>query len=224
MPDKTYAVSNAMMRGALRLFANWPVTGRENVPMTGPLLVAANHMSNLDPPLLGASLPRRLNFIAKRGLFKPGIGAFLRTYGAYALNPEEQGKDIEALLWMRKLLREDRAVVVFPESHRNRQGGMREGVPGVALMAVKTQTPILPVGIAGSENVGPIWRVAVPTGNISVTIGEPFTLPDVKGRLEPEQLKELMDSVMLRIATCLPERYHGVYGRIAQPGPDAATS
>lgn len=223
MPDKTYAVSNKMMRGSLRLFSNWTVTGRENVPMSGPLLVAANHLSNLDPPLLGASLPRRLNFIAKRGLFKPAIGWFLRTYGAYALNPEEQGKDIEALLWMRKLLREDRAIVVFPESHRSPEAGLREGVPGVALMAVKTQTPILPVGIAGSENVGPIWRVAVPTGNISVTIGEPFTLPDVKGRLEPEQLKELMDTVMSRIAACLPERYHGVYGRDAQPGPDPAT-
>lgn len=222
MPDKTYAVSNSMMRGSLRLFANWTVSGRENVPMSGPLLVASNHLSNLDPPLLGASLPRRLNFIAKRGLFKPVVGWFLRTYGAYALNPEEQGKDIEALLWMRKLLREDRAIVVFPESHRHPEGGLREGVPGVALMAVKTQTPILPVGIAGSESVGPIWRVAMPTGDISVTIGEPFTLPDIKGRLEPEQLKDLMDGVMRRIAACLPERYHGVYGRDAQPGPGTA--
>lgn len=222
MADTTYRVSNVMMRGALRLFSKWTVTGRENVPMSGPLLVAANHLSNLDPPLLGASLPRRLNYIAKRGLFKPVIGTFLRAYGAYALNPEEQGKDIEALLWMRKLLREDRAVVVFPESHRNPESGLREGMPGVALMAVKTQTPILPVGIAGSESVGPIWRVAVPTGNISVTIGEPFTLPAVKGKLEPEQFKQLMDDVMLRIAACLPERYHGVYGRDAQPGPDPA--
>ena len=223
MPNKAYGISNVMMRGALRLFANWNVTGRENVPMTGPLLVAANHMSNIDPPLLGASLPRRLNFVAKRGLFKPVIGSFLRAYGAYALNPEEQGKDIEALLWMRRLLREDRAVVVFPESHRHPEGGMREGIPGVALMAVKTQTPILPVGIAGTERIGPIWRIAVPTGDISVTIGEPFTLPDLKGRLEQEQLRELMDSVMLRIAACLPERYHGVYSRNARAGPEPTT-
>ena len=83
--------------------------------------------------------------------------------------------------------------MVFPESHRNPEAGLQEGMPGVALMAVKTQTPILPVGIAGSENVGPLWRVAVPTGNISVTIGEPFTLPEVKGKLEPEQLKRMMD-------------------------------
>lgn len=223
MPDKTYTVSNMLMRGALRLFADWSVSGAENVPKTGPLLVTANHVSNLDPPLLGASLPRRLNFIAKRGLFKPVLGWFLRTYGAYALNAEEQGKDIEALLWMRKLLRESRAVVVFPESHRNRVGGMREGVPGVALMAVKTRAPILPVGIAGSESVGPLWRIAIPTGAISVTIGEPYTLPEVKGRLDEETLKELMDTVMLRIAACLPERYHGVYGRNAQPGLDTAT-
>ena len=222
MADTTYRVSNVMMRGALRLFSTWTVTGRENVPMSGPLLVASNHLSNLDPPLLGASLPRRLNYIAKRGLFKPVIGTFFRAYGAYPLNPEEQGKDIEALLWMRKLLREDRAIVVFPESHRNPEAGLQEGMPGVALMAVKTQTPILPVGIAGSENVGPLWRVAVPTGNISVTIGEPFTLPEVKGKLDPAQLKGMMDDVMLRIAACLPERYHGVYGRNAQPGPEPA--
>ena len=222
MPDKTYNLCNAMQRATLRLFSNYTVQGRENVPLTGPLLVVSNHMSNLDPPLLASSMPRRVNFIAKRGLFKPVAGWFFRTYGAYALNPEEQGKDIEALLWMRKLLRQDRAVVVFPESHRNPHIGMQEAVPGVAMLAVKTQTPILPVGLAGSEHLQAMWRVAFPTGDISVTIGEPFTLPEIKGKVEPERLQELLGDVMGRIADCLPERYHGIYGRNAREGTETS--
>jgi len=213
MADRTYSVCNVMMRGALRAFSNWRVQGRENVPLEGPLLVVANHMSNLDPPVVAASLPRRLNFIAKRGLYKPLVGWFLRTYGAFALNPDEQGNDIGAMLWMRKLLRQNRAIVVFPESHRNPYIGMQEAIPGVALLAALTQTPILPVGLTGTERLGPLWRVAFPTGDITVNIGKPFTLPDIKGKHDPEQIKALMGSVMGRIADLIPEQYHGVYRR-----------
>jgi 1-acyl-sn-glycerol-3-phosphate acyltransferase len=219
MSDITYGICNTAMRGALRAFSNWKVTGQENVPLDGPLLIVSNHMSNIDPPIIAASIPRRVNFIAKRGIFKPGIRWFLKAYGAFALNADEEGKDIQAMLWMRQLLRQNRAVVIFPESHRNPYVGMQETVPGVALLAAKTQTPILPVGLTGTEGLGPLWRVMFPTGNLSVNIGKPFTLPDVKGKMDAEQLKAMMGTVMGRIADLMPKEYHGVY----QP-TDADTS
>ena len=219
MADRIFAISNAMMKGTLRIFSNWQVTGQENVPLTGPLLIVSNHMSNVDPPLVAASIPRRVNFIAKRGIFKPGIRWFLKAYGAFALKADKEGNDIEAMLWMRKLLRQNKSVVIFPESTRNPYVGMQQAVPGVALLASKTQTPILPVGITGTERLGPLWRIVFPTGDLRVHIGKPFTLPDTGNKYTHEQLKEMMYTVMGHIADLLPKNYHGVY-KPSTPSPE----
>ena len=219
MADRIFAISNAMMKGTLRIFSNWQVTGQENVPLTGPLLIVSNHMSNVDPPLVAASIPRRVNFIAKRGIFKPGIRWFLKAYGAFALNSAKEGNDIQAMLWMRKLLRQNKSVVIFPESTRNPYVGMQQAVPGVALLASKTQTPILPVGITGTERLGPLWRIVFPTGDLRVHIGRPFTLPETEKRFTHQQLKEMMDTVMGHIADLIPNNYHGVY-KPSTPSPE----
>ncbi|MQG76018.1 MAG: 1-acyl-sn-glycerol-3-phosphate acyltransferase [SAR202 cluster bacterium] len=211
MADITYGICNVAMRGALRLFSNWKVTGQENVPPDGPLLIVSNHMSNIDPPMIAASVSRRVNFIAKRGIFQPGIRWFLKAYGAFALNAVEEGNDIQAMLWMRQLLRQNRAIVVFPESTRNPYVGMQKAMGGVAFLAAKTQTTILPVGLTGTERLGPLWRVMFPTGDLTVNIGKPFTLPDTKGKMDADQITSMMDSVMGRIADLLPKEYHGVY-------------
>lgn len=209
MADLTYRFSCAGMRTVLRLFADWRVEGVEWVPPVGPLIVVANHLSNLDPPLLGASLPRRLYFLAKAGLFKPGFAAFLRAYGAFPLN--RSGKDVAAYAWAMRLLNRDGAVALFPEAHRNPHRGMQRGVPGVAMLALRSQATILPVGITGTERVQSYLRVLVPTGRIRVRIGRPFTLPAVEGNLSRELLQHLTDQIMFRIAELLPEPYQGVY-------------
>ena len=219
MADRTYAISNAMMKGTLRIFSNWGVTGQENVPLTGPLLIVSNHMSNVDPALVAASIPRRVNFIAKRGIFKPGISWFLKAYGAYPLNADVEGNDIQALLWMRQLLRQGKSVVVFPESTRNPYIGMQEAVPGVALLASKTQTPVLPVGITGTERLGPLWRIVFPSGDLKVNIGVPFTLPHTEKKCTPQQLKSMIGTVMGHIADLIPQEYHGVY-KPTKPSPE----
>jgi 1-acyl-sn-glycerol-3-phosphate acyltransferase len=142
-------------------------------------------------------------------LFKSGVGTFLRAYGAYPLNRE--GRDLEAFLWARRLLEKDKAIVLFPEAHRHPGLGMQKAVPGVALLALRTQAPILPVGITGTGHMEPLWRLAFPTGRITVRIGPPFTLPLIEGRVPRQQLEALADMVMQHIAMLLPSEYRGVY-------------
>lgn len=210
MKDLVYNTSNVLMRTALRLFAQWHIEGIDNVPPKGPLIVVANHLSNIDPPLLMSSMPRRLHFLAKQNLFRvPLAGLLLRIYGAY---PTFRGhRDVEAILWARRLLRRDGTIVVFPEAHRNPDEGMQKGTPGVALLALRSQAPILPVGISGTEHIGPLWRIVVPTGRITVQIGQPFSLPVIEGKLSREQLQELTDTIMYRVAALIPPRHRGVY-------------
>ena len=104
---------------------------------------------------------------------------------------------------------------------------MREALPGVALIALKSQAPILPIGITGTGRMGPLWRIAYPTGHIKVTIGQVFSLPSLEGRVKRAQLETLTTMIFQRVAALLPESYRGVYGGNRQnaitPSADATS-
>jgi len=196
-------------RVVLRLFADWKVEGAENVPPVGPLIVVANHQSNLDPSLLCASLPMRTYFLAKKTIFEgPGASWFLRSYGAFPLN--RSGPDPRAYRWALDKLNSGKTLVLFPEGTRSR-GSMRRGLPGVVHLAMRSQVSLLPVGITGTEHIGSWLRVFNPTGRIRVKFGTVFTLPSIEGKLTTEIAQSLTDTIMRRIAALLPESYQGVY-------------
>lgn len=216
-----YPVCNLVQRITLRLFADWEVAGREHVPPMGPLIVVANHQSNLDPPLLGASFPRRLWYLAKDNMFRGPIGTwFFRSYGAFPLN--RSGADIAAYRWALRQLDRGQAVVIFPEGTRS-PGSLGKAQTGVVRLALKSGAPLLPVGITGTERLGGYMRVLNPTGRIRVNIGTAFSMPSIEGRLNPEALESLTDTIMWRLAALLPESYQGAYrvgpkSGVAAPG------
>ena len=216
-----YSSARFMMRGALRLFGDWQVEGRECVPPKGPLIVVSNHQSNMDPPMIMASLPRRVQFMAKRGIFNgPVLSFLLKAYGAFPLNRD--GGDLQAIQWSLKMLDNGAAIGIFPEGTRS-PGGMRKGIPGIAMIALKSGAPILPVGMTGTERTGPPWQVAIPTGAFRVKIGQPFSLPTIEGRVSREQFQSMTDMIMERVAVLLPDNYRGIYDlkRAAPPNPAA---
>ena len=211
MRDWLYYASRILQRVTLKLFADWEVVGRENIPPMGPLIIIANHQSNVDPPMLVAGLTRRIYFLAKSTVFSSFIiRRLLAAYGAFPLD-REKDMDINAYRWIVSQLNEGKAVVMFPEGTRSK-GGMIKAKSGFAQIALRTQAPILPVGITGTENMTAWTRVFFPTGRLKINIGTVFSLPDVQGKPSKAVVDSLADMIMERVAQLLPESYRGVYG------------
>ena len=204
-----YSTSNILLKGALGIFGDWKVEGRECVLPKGPLIIVSNHQSNLDPPILAVSIPRRINFMAKRGLFhNPVASHFLKAYGAFPLN--QSGNDLAAIQRSIRILSRDGALVIFPEGTRS-PGAMRKAIPGIAVIALRSGAPILPVGITGTEVIGPPWQIAIPKGKFRIRIGQPFSVPPMEGAVVRGQLEAITTMIMERVAALLPENYRGVY-------------
>ena len=205
-----YTIGTSLTRFFFTLFARCQVEGKEAIPPKGPLIVVSNHISNADVPLLAMSLPRKLFFMAKGGLFKgPIASSILDGLGVHRLKRE--GTDVAALRWALRLLERDVALLIFPEATRSRTAPMNRAGPGVGYLALKTQVPILPVAITGTEGVSAMWRVPFPFCRMNVRIGEPFTLPIIEGKLTRSLLEHATEMIMYRLASLLPERYRGYY-------------
>jgi len=200
-----YCVANATMKALLILLTSWRVEGKENVPKQGSLIVVANHLNLIDPPLLGASVPRKINFMAKQELFHPTPGAcFVRAYGAF---PVRRGElDREALRRALEVLKSGGVVGMFPEGKRSLNNQLLPIQPGTAFVAVRSGAPILPVGISGSEQVKNIGFILY-RPHITVTIGRPFSLSYSKDKPLRSQLPGLSDIISEHIAELLPSSY-----------------
>ena len=194
------------------------ITGQEAMPPFGPLLVASNHLSYNDAGTLVVALPRPIVFLAKKELWNNPIGRFYcDAVGAVPLDRQRGGG--EALRYALDALQQDRAILMFPEGGISETGQLRRARTGLAWLALKTQAPILPVGISGSEKF-PAWRMPVPLASWQVNIGTPFTPPQVDGPITKPLLNSVTDMIMERIAAQLPESYRGVYADALRPRLD----
>jgi len=211
MKLRFYYVARLLSRIWLALFTHRQVYGKENVPGEGPLLVVANHITAADPPLIAASLNRRLAFMAKAELFRSKFAAyFLHRMGTF---PVHQGKlDLRALRIANKLLAQGQALVIFPEGRSSHNGRLQPALPGSALIAARNGVPILPVAITGTEKLKNLGWCFWHRPRITVNIGCPFNPPPADGKLPKEQRQLLMNDIMGKIAALLPPEYRGVYG------------
>ena len=193
------------------LFADWRVEGEARMPKSGPIIVAANHFSLVDPPLLAASIPRQMSYLGKAELWGNPIGrVFSRGIGIIPLRRGQA--DRPALRTALTVLQRGGVVGVFPEGTRGREHPRRlkPGLPGIALLARLSGAPLLPVGIAGTDAIdrpSDLLAKALTRPRFRVVIGDPFHLPI----REPRDLEADTTVIMTAIAKLLPARYWGLY-------------
>jgi 1-acyl-sn-glycerol-3-phosphate acyltransferase len=197
------------MKSWLVLFTRWKVRGKQNVPRKGPVIVVANHLSNADPPLLSASIPRRIVFMAKEELFGwHPFSPFVRSFGV--IRVRKNMADRRALTQARQVLLSGMAVGMFPEGSRSRDHTLQPAYPGAALLALNTSATILPVAITGTEKIRGLGWLLRP--RIDVNIGQPFTFDSNPSQDRKQQIMRGTEIIMLHIAELLPPEYRGKYG------------
>ena len=208
MADWFFRPGAAIAGGLARILFDARVEGVEHVPRDGAFIVVSNHCSNLDPPLIGWATGnlagRVVHFMAKiemRGW--PIIGWLATQSAVYFVRRGE--RDRAAQRFSLEALAAGRPIGMFPEGTRSRDGRLKEGKSGAALLAVRSGAPLLPVAIAGTHRMFPgrsRWPHAT---RIRIRIGEPFSLPhQAAGRLDRAVLEDATRRIMAEIAALLP--------------------
>jgi 1-acyl-sn-glycerol-3-phosphate acyltransferase len=202
----------AVFRPLLNICFSWKTEGKENVSLTGPLILVANHVHVLDPIFLEFSLPRWITFVAKEELFRSlFLRLWLRWAGSLPLQRDGKVREKHRILeGAKKALEEGLILGMFPEGGRSHDGKLRKGKAGSAVIASKTDVPLLPVGVIGTDKIhGISWLWKRP--RIVVKIGKPFKLPPTSSKISRSQMQLLTTQLMREIAALLPPEYQGAY-------------
>jgi 1-acyl-sn-glycerol-3-phosphate acyltransferase len=209
-------ITKSVFRLIFHVLARIKVLGRENVPHGKPYVVAMNHVSIFDPPLVGAFWPESLEIIGAADVFdKPGQGQVLKLYGVI---PVHRG-DYDRVLLTKiiHIIKSGLPLLIAPEGGRSHVPAMRRAKSGVAYIIEQTNVPVMPVGLVGTTE--DFWQRAKrgerPT--LEMRIGKPVTLPEItaKGNERHEARQHNADLVMRHLAGLLPEAYRGVYAESA---------
>ncbi|QHS22601.1 1-acyl-sn-glycerol-3-phosphate acyltransferase [Virgibacillus sp. MSP4-1] len=163
------------------------VTGKENIPSEGPVIICSNHISNLDPPVVGMTSPRTIHFMAKGELFNnKWLGGLLRRLNAF---PVRRGmKDRQALREGLNILKDNHTLGLFPEGTRSKTGEVQRGLAGAGFFALRSDAVIIPCAIIGEYK---------PTRQLKVVYGEPVPMDQL--RSEKASAQVVVDQIMNEI-------------------------
>lgn len=184
------------------------------IPMEGPLIISTNHINSLDAPVGFSHLhPRPVTAFVKAETWDNWFMKFL--FNAWEAIPIKRGEvDFEAFRMAEDALKQKKIVIVAPEGTRSRHGRLNQGYPGIALLAIRTGAPILPVVFYGNEKIKDL-RIGKRTKMV-IKVGSPYKI-DLNGHpLDRENRKQITDEIMYEIARILPEENRGVYSDLTQ--------
>jgi 1-acyl-sn-glycerol-3-phosphate acyltransferase len=200
-----YGMCHYVLRVVFDMFFRGEVVGLHHLPKQSGFLVAANHASFLDPPLIGCQITRQIAYFARKTLWKGGLASWwLDTVGTIPVD-RDGGQDVSAIKRVLRALKDERGLILFPEGTRTNDGRLQAAKPGVGFIAIKTQVPVVPVRIFGSFEAygkGRSLRLGTP---VTVVFGRPL-LPaqydDPKAGKERSQIAS--ERIMAEIARLAP--------------------
>jgi 1-acyl-sn-glycerol-3-phosphate acyltransferase len=201
-----------LFRLLFRLLSRVRVVGLENIPRDGAYLIAINHVSIFEPPLVLAFWPTPPEAAGAVEIWeRPGQNLLARLYGGIQVHRGEF--DRQVVEKMLAVLKAGRPLLLAPEGGRTHTLGMRRALPGVAYLVDQTHAPVVPVGIVGSHDDFLRQALRLNRPAIEMRVGAPFTLPPIQGKGEARRLERQRnaDEIMRHIAALLPKAYHGVY-------------
>lgn len=187
-----YAIVKFIGLNLFRVFLRLEIEGQENIPKKGPLLLACNHISLLDPPVVGAACTRNVHWMAKEELFVPVLGTIYRWLGAF---PVKRGAaDRAALKHGIDIMQNNEVLAIFPEGTRSKTGALGKAAPGALMMAGKVRATILPTCVIGTDvkRQGKLWP------KVKVRFGKPIEFPKdafVDKELLTKLTNDMMDSI-----------------------------
>jgi 1-acyl-sn-glycerol-3-phosphate acyltransferase len=193
-------------------YFRWRVYNPERVPLNGAVILASNHASFLDPPLVGSGLKRDINYLARESLFRfPGIGALLRSWNSVPVDRDGGGAaGLKAIL---DRLLAGGGIILFPEGTRTRDGKLQRARSGIGLIVIKSQAPVVPVRTFGTfeaygrnNNFPRPRRVAVKYGELMRFEKLRAEAKDCSKPRLKEIYQQIADEIMAAIAKLEPKR------------------
>jgi 1-acyl-sn-glycerol-3-phosphate acyltransferase len=183
------------------MFFRGDVSGVENIPSTGPFLLAGNHASHLDPPAIGSNVPRQIAFFARKTLWKGGLTNWWMEQAGCIPVDRDGGSDVTAIKRVLKTLQEGKALILFPEGTRSKDGNFQAPKSGVGMIACRAKVPVVPVRIFDSHLAWGRGRHMTPGVAVSITYGKPLQVKDIEDRSAGKQRYQVAsERIMTAIA------------------------
>jgi 1-acyl-sn-glycerol-3-phosphate acyltransferase len=207
----SYRIGWHVFRLIYSTYFRWRVFGAEHVPLTGGVILASNHASFIDPPLVGAGIRRDINYLARESLFRfPGIGALLRSWNSVPVDRDGGGaKGLKIIL---DRLLAGGGIILFPEGTRSQDGRLQPARSGIGLIVIKSTAPVVPVRVFGTyEAYGRHLKIPRPR-RVIVKYGSPMNFESLRAEAKTcpkprlkEIYQEVADQIMSAIEKLRPE-------------------
>ena len=188
------------------LFGDLRIEGFENIPKNKSVLTVSNHLSIIDPALCASAVGKESKFLAKKELFRFPFNIFLKFYGAFPIN--RGNLNLSAINWAKKQLSsKNNSLLIFPEGTRSKDLKLQKGFNGATMIALDTDSTILPVSISGSEKCKNYLQFVFPRMSVKIKIGKPFKINSISESKNKDLYDKITQEIMHRISDLLPKEY-----------------
>jgi 1-acyl-sn-glycerol-3-phosphate acyltransferase len=176
-----YLLGYSLSKAIAKTFFSYRVIGAENMIEEGPCIIAANHCSYLDPPLVGVACKRAIHYLARKSLLDwPILGPIFPQLNVIPV--DQDNPERSALMGIIRVVRSGGAALIFPEGSRSPDGNLQRAQPGIGLIAAKTGSPVVPVRISGSYEALRRGRLLPSFAHITLRVGQPMMVPPTATR------------------------------------------